>query len=59
MNGGTCENLCGDYRCHCTEGNQGTHCDGGKQLALISSNAFKHLVKHSSTRHIACNYIIS
>eukprot|EP00105_Crassostrea_gigas_P036613 XP_019920761.1 PREDICTED: von Willebrand factor A domain-containing protein 2 [Crassostrea gigas] len=27
-NGGTCENLCGDYRCHCTEGNQGTHCDG-------------------------------
>lgn len=28
-NGGTCENLCGSYKCHCTEGHGGTHCDEG------------------------------
>lgn len=33
--GGTCENLCGSYRCHCTPGNAGYNCDGGTLSALL------------------------
>ena len=45
QNGGTCENLCGSYKCHCTEGNAGYNCDGGLSLSLYVSLSLSSLDK--------------
>jgi hypothetical protein len=44
-NGGTCENLCGGYRCHCTPGNAGDNCDTG----IYTCN-----LKYVSKIHLYC-----